>query len=120
MEKQLQELLQISASLYEKLTIQTEKDSRDEFIDEINNLLNLRGEVVSQLVELEFKFDKTIKLHQTLFELDKGIRERLSLALFEIKTDLKELNAAKKSEQQYTNPYGHVHSMDGMYYDRKK
>ncbi len=37
-----------------------------------------------------------------------------------LQKDMKNLQNAKKNEQQYANPYGHVQVMDGMYYDKKK
>ena len=120
MEQQLQELLQVSASLYEKLVNNPKEAERDEFIVEVNVLLDQRGEIIQQLMDAGFTFNKTLKTHQTLFELDKGIRKRLELVLQSIKLDMKELQTSKKSERQYLNPYGHVQVMDGMYYDKKK
>ncbi|AWE06406.1 flagellar protein FliT [Lysinibacillus sp. 2017] len=120
MEQQLQELLQISAKLYEKLAENPNESVRDEFIEEVNSLLDQRGLIVKSVYESGFTFDKTIKIHQTLFELDKGIRERLERILKSIKMDMRELHTSKKSDQQYLNPYGHVQVMDGMYYDKKK
>lgn len=120
MEQQLKEFLQLSAKLYEKLTNVPDEPDRDEFITEIDSLLDQRGVSIQQLTALGFVFDDTQKIHQTLLELDKGIRERLNVVLQSIKLDMKELQSIKKSEQQYTNPYGHVQMMDGMYYDKKK
>ena len=120
MEQQLQELLQISAKLYGKLAENPKESVRDEFIEEVNELLDQRGVIVNKVAKAGFVFDPSIKNHQTLFELDKGIRERLNRVLKLIQIDMKELQTSKKSEQQYLNPYGHVQTMDGMYYDKKK
>lgn len=120
MEKQLQQLLQLSANLYEMLLKRPEELTRDEFIEEINSKLDERGGLMEQLVHSGFEYNQSLKLHQTLFELDNGIKERLNIVLQGIKMDMKELQASKKHEQQYSNPYGHVQSMDGMYYDKKK
>lgn len=120
MEQQLQEFLQISAKLYDKLTNEPDEAKREEFIEEINSLLDQRGAIIHQVTDLGFVFDNTQKTHQTLLELDKGIRERLNKVFQSIKVDMKELQATKKSEQRYMNPYGQVQMMDGMYYDKKK
>lgn len=37
-----------------------------------------------------------------------------------IKTDMRNLQQSKKSEQVYLNPYSNVSSIDGRYYDGKK
>lgn len=120
MEQTVQALLQTSAKLYEKLTINPDESKRDEFIVEIEALLDERGVLTAQLVEEGFEYKSEIQSHRTLLELDKGIRERLNRVLLSIKQDMKDLQATKKSEQQYMNPYGHVQTMDGMYYDKKK
>ncbi|WP_341322428.1 flagellar protein FliT [Solibacillus sp. FSL H8-0523] len=120
MEQQLQQLLQISAKLYEKLTNDPEESVRDEFIEDIQGLIDQRGELTKQIVDAGFSYNADDKTHRTLFELDKGIRSRLERVMITIKEDMKNLQNAKKNEQQYTNPYGHVQVMDGMYYDKKK
>lgn len=118
--EQLQQLLQISAKLYEKLVKDPEESVRDEFIAEIHTLLDQRAELMEQVARLGFSYKADDKTHRTLFELDKGIRSRLERVMSAIKEDMKNLQSAKKNEQQYTNPYGHVQVMDGMYYDKKK
>ncbi|MFJ7699408.1 flagellar protein FliT [Lysinibacillus fusiformis] len=119
MEQQLQ-LLQISAKLFEKLIANPEEAKRDEFIEEIEILLDLRGKIMEELVRSGFSYNVEDKTHQMLFELDKGIRSRLERVMSAIKSDMKELQTSKKSEQQYLNPYSHIQMMDGMYYDKKK
>lgn len=120
MEQQLQELLQISAKLYEQLSNLPSGDTRDSYIEDMNSKLDTRGEIMDALLKQGFKIDPTVKSHVTLLELDKGIRERLKNALLEIKQDMKVVQNAKKNEQQYANPYSNVQVMDGMYYDKKK
>ncbi|MER1959436.1 MAG: flagellar protein FliT [Solibacillus sp.] len=120
MEQQLQSLLQISAKLYEKLVSDPEEAVRDEFIAEIQVLLDQRGELMEAAMKTGFSYNQDDKIHRMLLELDKGIRSRLERVMITIKEDMKNLQNAKKNEQQYTNPYGHVQVMDGMYYDKKK
>ena len=120
MEQHTQALLQISVKLYDKLTTVPDESVRDEFIEEIQALLDERGRVIKEISQSDFSYNAENKTHRTLFELDKGIRKRLELVMTSIKADMKELQASKKSEQQYTNPYANVQVMDGMYYDKKK
>ncbi len=116
----LQKLLQISAKLFQLLETVPKGEKRDEYIEEINRQLDDRGKLVEQLKKEEFEFETDNKLHGTLFELDKGIRERLGQVMQAVKEDMKILQTSKKKEKQYLNPYSSVRTMDGMYYDKKK
>lgn len=115
-----QQLLQISAKLYQLLGEVPDGDERTEFIEELNKMLDERGEIVNALYLEGVVFDKQQKIHQILFELDKGIRERLNDVMNLVKEDMKTLQNTKKNESQYRNPYASVQVMDGRYYDRKK
>lgn len=120
MTNNVENLLIISAKLYKHLTDIPEADERDDFIDEINDLLEQRGELLSTFQEID---QETLRNHQLmphLLELDKGIQQRLQKVMSAVKEDLKRLQKSKKSEQQYLNPYSDVRVMDGMYYDGKK
>lgn len=115
----LQQLLQVSAKLYQHLTDIPTEGQRDAYIEKVNSLLDKRGEIIDLLKNENFIFDPQNKSHSMLAELDKGIRERLEKVMKEIKSDLKELQNAKKNEKQYLNPYASVAVMDGRYYDKK-
>lgn len=116
----IQALLQISATLYAQLGEMPSGESRDAYIEEINTKLETRAQVINRLVNQGFTYDAEDKSHKMLFELDQGIKERLQNVLSGVKNDLKDLQNAKKTEKQYSNPYAHVQGMDGMYYDKKK
>lgn len=116
----IQDLLQISAVLYEQLGDVPKGENRDPYIEEVVNKVEVRAELADKLVTDGFVYESTNGTHKILFELDKGIKERLQLVLHGVKQDMKDLQTSKKQEKQYTNPYGHVQTMDGMYYDRKK
>lgn len=117
--EQVKELLQISAKLYQHLAVIPKSEKRDEYIEQINQQLDERGIIIEKLREQGFIANPAEKSHVTLIELDKGIRERLNIVMKEIKDDLKDLQNAKKNEQQYMNPYANVQVMDGRYYDKK-
>ena len=116
----LNKYLQSSAQLYKLLTNIPDGENRTIYIEEINCLLDERGKLVKQLQDLNFEYDDSVKIHQTLFELDKGIRERLSLVMEAVKEDIKDLQNTKKHERQYIDPYEDLRTLEGRYYDGKK
>lgn len=115
-----QRLLQISAKLYQQLESVPKSENRAELIQDINRLLDERGEMLELILQEGFQIDPQNKIHSMLIELDKGIRERLSTIMNIVKSDMRNLQTAKKNERQYINPYSSVRAMDGRYYDKKK
>ncbi|MDN4492226.1 flagellar protein FliT [Ureibacillus aquaedulcis] len=116
----LQQLLQISAKLLKHLTKIPNGEDRSIYIDEINAMLDERGTLIEKLSREGFVIDANNKVHNTLAQLDKNIRERLDHVMNLVKQDMKDLQNSKKNERQYMNPYSSVQVMDGMYYDKKK
>lgn len=116
----LQQLLQVSAKLYQHFTDLPSEEQRDEYIEKIHLLLDERGLLIEKMQQEGFQVDLENKSHRMLVELDKGIRERLNNIMKTIQNDLKDLQNAKKNEQQYMNPYASVQVMDGRYFDNKK
>ncbi|WP_342534746.1 flagellar protein FliT [Lysinibacillus sp. FSL K6-0057] len=115
----IEQLLQVSANLYKILGEIPAGEERDEYINQINDLLNKRGQIMEVLKQENFQFNQENRIHLTLFELDNGIKERLAAVMEAVKQDMANLQKTKKSEQQYFNPYSNVRVMDGMYYDKK-
>jgi len=115
----INQLLQVSANLFKFLGDIPIGEYRDEYIDNINTMLDKRGTIIESLVQEGFHFDEQNRIHQTLLQLDNGIKERLTAVMNAIKQDMANLQKTKKSEQQYFNPYANVRVMDGMYYDKK-
>lgn len=115
----LQQLLQVSAKLYQHLTKLPEEAERDEYIEKINTFLDERGQIINIIKNSDFVFNQNDKSHVMLAELDKGIGERLQNVMDLVKSDLRELQNAKKNEKQYIDPYASVAVMDGRYYDKK-
>lgn len=114
------QLLQVSAKLYQLLSDIPKGEERDSYIENINQLLDERGQLVKNLQQQGFQINPEIKSHAMLIQLDRGIRERLQLVMEAVKKDMKDLQNVKKNEKQYINPYASVQVMDGMYYDKKK
>ena len=115
-----QQLLQLSAKLYQLLEDVPKGEEREAFLEEIDRLLEERGQVLEALRDENYQFDQENKVHGMLVELDKGIRERLDLVMQAVKKDMKNLQVAKQKEKQYINPYSSVRVIDGKYYDKKK
>ncbi|WP_427071505.1 flagellar protein FliT [Lysinibacillus fusiformis] len=115
----IDQLLQGSANLFKLLGDIPKGEDRDEYIVNINNMLDKRGKIIEGLAQEGFQFDEQNHIHRTLLDLDDGIKERLGAVMNAIKQDMASLQKTKKSEQQYFNPYSNVRVMDGMYYDKK-
>ncbi|MFJ7732306.1 flagellar protein FliT [Lysinibacillus sp. NPDC097231] len=115
----LDQLLQLSANLFKHLGDIPKSEERDEYIDNINDMLDKRGKIIENLIKEDFHFDEQNRIHRTLLELDNGIKERLAAVMNAVKQDMANLQKTKKSEEQYFNPYADVRVMDGMYYDKK-
>ena len=116
--QRIDQLLQVSASLFKLLGDIPNGEERNEYIDNINSMLDKRGKIIEGLVQDGFHFDNQNRIHRTLLELDNGIKERLSIVMSAVKQDMANLQN-KKSEEQYYNPYSNVRVMDGMYYDKR-
>lgn len=114
------QLLQVSAKLYQLLSDIPKGEERDDYIENIHQLLDARGEIIDSLKRQGFQIQPELKDHSMLMQLDEGIRKRLQLVMDAVKKDLKDLQNVKKHEKQYSNPYASVQVMDGMYYDKKK
>lgn len=112
------ELLQISARLYQHLQEVPVAEKRDQYVEEVEALLEQRGKLI-ELMRPSFKLDKANKTHNMLVDLDKGIQERLQRVMYMIKSDLKALQVTKYKKNKYMNPYSNVAIMDGRYYDKK-
>ena len=120
METVLKAYLQVSATIFKKLTDVPKSEERDEYVKSINSLLDTRGTYVEQLKEQGFKYDKENPVHVTLYELDKGIQERLNQVLEVIKEDFKNLYNAKRNEMHYIDPYDNLRNLESRYFDSKK
>ncbi|MED3660915.1 DUF2478 domain-containing protein [Ureibacillus sp. FSL K6-8385] len=114
-----QQLLQVSAKLYQVLESVPHGEQRDAFLQDVDRLLNERGRLIESLVQNNIQLDSHNKDHVLLKKLDEGIKQRLEQVMEAIKLDMKNLQKTKKHEKRYINPYASVQVMDGKYYDRK-
>jgi len=115
-----QNLLQVSAKLFQLLESVPAGEKRNEYIQEIEKLLDERGKLIESLVQENIQLDENNPNDSMLTKLDRGIQDRLEQVMEGLKKDLRNIQTAKKHEQQYMNPYANVQVMDGRYYDKKK
>ncbi|GGG13373.1 hypothetical protein GCM10007425_04580 [Lysinibacillus alkalisoli] len=113
----IKSLLATSATLFNHLTTVPSGEARDAYIERINELLDQRGELLSQLSKEDLEGHQLLP---HLIELDQGIQQRLDKVMDTVKQDILNLKKSRKSEAQYANPYDSVRTLDGMYYDGKK
>lgn len=116
----IQQLLISSEKLYSHMSNLPDEKDRDTYILKIEELLDVRGEIINKLRAKDEDSLKAHPLQQQLLELDKGIRARLVKVQKSIKVDMQQLQTSKVSERKYTNPYASLANMDGTYFDGKK
>lgn len=115
----VERLLKTSRKLNDHLAEKPAQDQREEYIKQIDNLLDQREKDI-----LEIKNNEIVLIEHAEYEnikkLDSDIKEKLSYLMTQIKTDMKNVKLAKKSEQSYLNPYAATSTLDGMYFDKRK
>lgn len=116
----VENLLTASKNLYSHLTNIPTEDKRDDYIEQINLLLDVREQSIKELTSIELSTLKNHELYESLLKLDRGIGTELEKIMTVIKTDIKSLQQKKRRESSYTNPYAATQSIDGMYFDNKK
>ncbi len=118
----VKQFLLLSEKLYSFLEKGPEdkEDKRDDYIAHIDRLLTARGQTIDQLQALPVNPIIGHEYEAQLRALDKGIVERLQSFKRDIANDMKQLQASKKSEKQYHDPYSAFYNRDGTYYDKRK
>lgn len=117
---QVEDFLTASQNLYNHLLNTPTEENRDEHIEQINMLLDVREQSIEGISSKSTLDIKSHELYETLLKLDKGIVTELEKVMTSIKTDIKSLQQKKRHESSYTNPYAATQTMDGMYFDNKK
>ncbi|MFJ8064160.1 flagellar protein FliT [Psychrobacillus sp. NPDC096426] len=117
---EVENFLTASEKLYNHLINTPTEDKRDEFIEQINILLDVREQCIEEINVKSPLSLKEYDLYETLLKLDQGIIKELEKVMTLIKTDIKSLQQKKRHESSYTNPYAATQTMDGMYFDNKK
>ena len=66
---------------------------------------------------LKFKVEEIMSLAKKIMQIEESNKEKLTLMMIELKTEMKKLNVGKKSIKAYESP---IINNDGIYIDRKK
>jgi flagellar protein FliT len=114
----VQQIYEVTSKLYELLQIViTDQNHRDKVINEVENLLEIRQQLLS---DLKGPFSEEEKeLGQQIIEFNKVIDEKLDQLKLDVQTDMNKVKKQKTSNEKYVNPYKNV-SFDGMFFDKKK
>jgi flagellar protein FliT len=89
---------------------------REEFIDQVEALLNEREEVLKE-IQPPFSLEE-IKIGLQIVQWNKVIDSFLIKAKSSIMDDIQEVKIKKNTVQKYVNPYQALQG-DGVYYDKK-
>ncbi|WP_078543859.1 hypothetical protein [Litchfieldia alkalitelluris] len=114
----VQSLYHVTLQLVKLLQKQVTKEERDEHIEEINQLLDLRDALMKEMkppyTEAEMILGKEMLAFQENIDL------KLKALKVQIQVDLNQLNKTKETNTKYVNPYQSLANDDGMFFDRKK
>lgn len=98
-------------------TSRTEEEHRDAVIDEINELLDERDVLQTEIV---FPFTaEEEELGKQLVALEKQVALELAAYMKLIRSDITAAQSKKEHVKSYVNPYGKV-ARDGTFYDTKQ
>ncbi|MFJ7825257.1 flagellar protein FliT [Psychrobacillus sp. NPDC096623] len=115
--KEVEDFLTVSEKLYSHLTNLPAEENRIAYIEEINQLLDVRETAIRSIGDEDLSVSS---FYDRLVVLDKGINQRLEKFMASIKGDIKDLQQKKRHESAYSNPYAATQTLDGMYFDNKK
>ncbi|MUV39064.1 Flagellar protein FliT [Lentibacillus sp. JNUCC-1] len=114
----LEDLLDVTERLAGLFGSSDTKQSREQLIDEMNQLVEERGRIMSHIQPPFTEEEKQIG--KQVVELNQSIKVEMDQLFAELKTEMKQIKQLKKNNQSYTNPYQNVQTMDGMFMDSKK
>ena len=95
----------------------TDEESRDQAIESIESLLNVRDKLQSQIAA-PFTPEEEV-FGKELVALEADLQKKLALFNKRIYTGISEAQSKKNHMKNYVNPYASM-MQDGAYYDTKK
>ncbi|MFD1736753.1 flagellar protein [Bacillus salitolerans] len=104
--------------LYDHLQQLPDEDSREPYIEQINDMLDKRDVIIKEVKAPST--DEERELGTEIQKLDHDIRIKLKTLFNQINMDLNKLKKQKNTHQKYTNPYAATSNMDGTFFDKKK
>jgi len=114
----LEELYKLTIDLEATLNQEITNNNREEIIAEINELVDKREKVISD-IQPPFT-DAENEIGQKVIKLNKTIEQKLEAVFSQLKEEMKQMQKRKKSNRSYINPYGKMKTIDGMYLDSKQ
>ncbi|MEH7384258.1 hypothetical protein V7147_02415 [Bacillus sp. JJ1521] len=106
--------------LTEKLLLhleqQPDQEKREEYIEKIMELLEKRDLALTKIVQPSNLEDK--RIGEKIVEMDKVIKQKLTVLFTEIKQDILTLNKSKEPQKKYRNPY-ESYNLDGSFFDKR-
>ncbi len=99
------------------LTTIREEERRDEVIEQIEGVLEKRGELQKQLGAPETEEER--EYVRSLLPLERQMTEQLDAFMSLIRQNITQAKTKKGHVKEYINPYGKV-ARDGTYYDTKQ
>lgn len=111
------ELLQATKTLVACLRQPVEKDGRDAVIEQIEQLLEKREQLLQHLPNV--LTDEEKQTGKELLMLDREANELLHQLKQQIQQDLKQMKQTKEAAHRYHDLYEPL-SIDGMFYDKRR
>ncbi|MGG3841783.1 flagellar protein FliT [Anoxybacillus kestanbolensis] len=111
------ELLHITKAMVELLREPVEKDGRDAVIEQIEQLLEKREQLLQHLPNV--LTDEQKQTGKELLMLDREANELLHQLKQQIQQDLKQMKQTKEAAHRYHDLYEPL-SIDGMFYDKRR
>lgn len=96
------------------------ESERDQRIESIEQLIAERELLINRIKDQSMDNLIHHPKAQKIVEMEKEIQSKLTQLFDDVKIDLKNLNQNKRSQQSYSNPFTHVQTYDGRYYDKRK
>ncbi|GAA4065443.1 MAG TPA: flagellar protein FliT [Bacilli bacterium] len=91
---------------------------RDQLLEEVNRFLDQRDQLLKK-IKAPFS-EEEANLVSTIMEQDKEIQLKLDHLFLTLKSELRDVKKQKSSSEKYLDPYRHVATNDGSYWDKKK
>ncbi|QKY69935.1 flagellar protein FliT [Lentibacillus sp. CBA3610] len=115
---QLQQLWNITKQLEKVLDTEVNGKNRDAIMEEVNDLLVKRGNLLNQISPPFTESEK--QLGEKVVSLNHHIQTKMNMLFDDLKIEMKQMKKQKKSNRSYINPYENVKIADGMFMDSKK
>lgn len=114
----LNELNLVTDELAQLLKQPISAKNRDQVLTEVNQVLDQR-DLLLKNIKPPFS-EQASKLGTSIMKKDKEIQLKLDYLFLELKGELRDVKKQKTSTEKYLDPYRHVATNDGSYWDKKK